>query len=108
MALSVVVLAAGEGKRFRSALPKPLHRAAGRPLLWHVLAAAAGLGAERTVVVVGRGADEVRTAVGSFGFGPVEFAVQQELRGTGDAVASALPLVPPDGEVLVLYGTRRC
>ncbi len=104
MALSVVVLAAGEGKRFRSALPKPLHRAAGRPLLWHVLAAAAGLGAERTVVVVGRGADEVRTAVGSFGFGPVEFAVQQELRGTGDAVASALPLVPPDGEVLVLYG----
>lgn len=104
MALSVVVLAAGEGKRFRSALPKPLHRAAGRPLLWHVLAAAAGLGAERTVVVVGRGADEVRTAVESFGFGRVEFAVQQELRGTGDAVAAALPLLPPGGEVLVLYG----
>jgi bifunctional UDP-N-acetylglucosamine pyrophosphorylase / glucosamine-1-phosphate N-acetyltransferase len=104
MALSVVVLAAGEGKRFRSALPKPLHRAAGRPLLWHVLAAAAGLGAERTVVVVGRGADEVRTAVESFGFGRMEFAVQQELRGTGDAVAAALPLLPPGGEVLVLYG----
>ena len=41
--LSVVVLAAGEGKRFRSALPKPLHPVAGRPLLWHVLAAAAPL-----------------------------------------------------------------
>jgi bifunctional UDP-N-acetylglucosamine pyrophosphorylase / glucosamine-1-phosphate N-acetyltransferase len=104
MALSVVVLAAGEGKRFRSALPKPLHRAAGRPLLWHVLAAAVGLGAERTVVVVGRGADEVRAAVDSFGFGQVSFAVQQELRGTGDALAAALPLLPPDGEVLVLYG----
>jgi bifunctional UDP-N-acetylglucosamine pyrophosphorylase/glucosamine-1-phosphate N-acetyltransferase len=104
MALSVVVLAAGEGKRFRSVLPKPLHRAAGRPLLWHVLAAAAGLGAERTVVVVGRGADEVRTAVASFGLGEVEFAIQQELRGTGDAVAAALPLLPPGGEVLVLYG----
>jgi len=104
MALSVVVLAAGEGKRFRSALPKPLHRAAGRPLLWHVLAATAGLGAERTVVVVGRGADEVRTAVDSFGFGQVDFAVQPELRGTGDAVAAALPLLPTAGEVLVLYG----
>ena len=104
MSLSVVVLAAGEGKRFRSALPKPLHRAAGRPLLWHVLAAAAGLGAERTVVVVGRSADEVRAAVGSFGFGQVSFAVQQELRGTGDALAAALPLLPADGEVLVLYG----
>jgi bifunctional UDP-N-acetylglucosamine pyrophosphorylase/glucosamine-1-phosphate N-acetyltransferase len=104
MALSVVVLAAGEGKRFRSALPKPLHRAAGRPLLWHVLAAAAGLEAERTVVVIGRGADQVRGAVASFGFGEPEFAVQQELRGTGDAVAAALPLLPHDGEVLVLYG----
>ncbi|HZD73911.1 MAG TPA: bifunctional UDP-N-acetylglucosamine diphosphorylase/glucosamine-1-phosphate N-acetyltransferase GlmU [Actinomycetota bacterium] len=104
MSLSVVVLAAGEGKRFRSALPKPLHRAAGRPLLWHVLAAAAGLGAERTVVVVGRSADEVRAVVGSFGFGQVSFAVQQELRGTGDALAAALPLLPADGEVLVLYG----
>ena len=104
MALSVVVLAAGEGKRFRSALPKPLHRAAGRPLLWYVLAAAAGLGAERTGVVVGRAADEVRAAVAAFGVGRVDFAVQQELRGTGDAVAAALPLLPGDGEVLVLYG----
>jgi bifunctional UDP-N-acetylglucosamine pyrophosphorylase/glucosamine-1-phosphate N-acetyltransferase len=104
MGLSVVVLAAGEGKRFRSALPKPLYPLAGRPLLWHVLAAAAGLEADRTVVVIGRGADQVRTAVSGFGLGPVEFAVQQELRGTGDALAAALPLLPSDGEVLVLYG----
>jgi bifunctional UDP-N-acetylglucosamine pyrophosphorylase/glucosamine-1-phosphate N-acetyltransferase len=105
MSLSVVVLAAGEGKRFRSAVPKPLHVAAGRPLLWHVLAAAGELQAERTVVVVGRGADEVRSAANSFGLGPLQFAVQQELRGTGDALASALPLLgEEDGEVLVLYG----
>jgi bifunctional UDP-N-acetylglucosamine pyrophosphorylase/glucosamine-1-phosphate N-acetyltransferase len=105
MSLSVVVLAAGEGKRFRSAVPKPLHVAAGRPLLWHVLAAARELHAERTVLVVGRGADEVRSAASSFGLGPLEFAVQQELRGTGDALASALPLLgEEDGEVLVLYG----
>ena len=105
MGLKVVVLAAGEGKRFRSSsLPKPLYPLAGRPLLWHVLAAAAELRADRTVVVVGRGADQVRSAVPEFGFGPVEFAEQRELRGTGDALATALPLLPPDGEVLVLYG----
>ncbi len=104
MGLNVVVLAAGEGRRFRSSLPKPLHPLAGRPLLWHVLAAAAGLEADRTVVVIGRGADEMRATVSSFGLGRVDFAVQQELRGTGDALAAALPLLPSDGEVLVLYG----
>jgi bifunctional UDP-N-acetylglucosamine pyrophosphorylase/glucosamine-1-phosphate N-acetyltransferase len=105
MGLTVVVLAAGEGKRFRSALPKPLYPLAGRPLLWHVLAAAAGLEAERTVLVIGRGAEQVRTAASSFGLGQFEFAVQQEPRGTGDALATALPLLPPSGgEVLVLYG----
>ncbi len=101
MGLSVVVLAAGEGKRFRSALPKPLYPLAGRPLLWHVLAAAAGLEADRTVVVVGRGADQVREAVSSFGLGPVEFAVQHELRGTGDRV-----LRGPDGAVVGVVEER--
>jgi bifunctional UDP-N-acetylglucosamine pyrophosphorylase/glucosamine-1-phosphate N-acetyltransferase len=118
MTLRVVVLAAGEGKRFKSALPKPLHPAAGRPLLWHVLAAAAPLAAAQTVVVIGRGADDVRQAVEGFDFSAVpgaeagaggatiQFAVQRELRGTGDALAAALPLLPEDDqdEVLVLYG----
>ncbi len=102
--LTVVVLAAGEGKRFRSALPKPLHPVAGRPLLWHVLAAAAALKAERTVVVVGNGADQVRAAVEGFDLGPVEFAVQAAQRGTGDALAAALPLLDGAGDVLVLSG----
>ncbi|HEU4396272.1 MAG TPA: bifunctional UDP-N-acetylglucosamine diphosphorylase/glucosamine-1-phosphate N-acetyltransferase GlmU [Actinomycetota bacterium] len=104
MSLSVVVLAAGEGKRFRSALPKPLHPLAGRPLLWHVLAATAPLKADRTVVVVGVGAEEVTAAAERFEVGPLEFVVQAEPRGTGDALATALPLLPRGGQVLVLYG----
>jgi bifunctional UDP-N-acetylglucosamine pyrophosphorylase/glucosamine-1-phosphate N-acetyltransferase len=102
--LSLVVLAAGEGKRFRSSVPKPLHPAAGRPLLWHVLAAAAPLGADPVVVVIGRGADQVRDAVGGFGLGPVRTALQPEQLGTGDALAKALPELPGHGAVLVLYG----
>jgi bifunctional UDP-N-acetylglucosamine pyrophosphorylase / glucosamine-1-phosphate N-acetyltransferase len=102
--LTVVVLAAGEGKRFRSAVPKPLHQVAGRPLLWHVLAAVVPLKADRTVVVVGHGADEVTDAVGGFDLGPVDFAVQADQRGTGDALAAALPRLEGDGDVMVLSG----
>jgi bifunctional UDP-N-acetylglucosamine pyrophosphorylase / glucosamine-1-phosphate N-acetyltransferase len=102
--LTVVVLAAGEGKRFRSALPKPLHPLAGKPLLWHVLAAAAPLKADRTVVVVGNAADQVTSAVEGFDLGPVGFAVQSGQRGTGDALAAALPLLAAAGDVLVLSG----
>ena len=102
--LTVVVLAAGEGKRFRSALPKPLHPVAGRPLLWHVLAAAAPLKADRTVVVVGNGADQVTAATDGFDLGPVVFATQAAQRGTGDALAAALPQLEGDGDVLVLFG----
>ena len=102
--LTVVVLAAGEGKRFRSAVPKPLHPVAGRPLLWHVLAAAAPLKADRTVVVVGNGADRVTATVEGFDLGPVDFAVQADQRGTGDALAAAVGLLDGDGDVLVLSG----
>ena len=102
--LSVVVLAAGEGKRFRSAVPKPLHPVAGRPLLWHVLAAAGPLKADRTVVVVGAGADQVGAAVEGFDLGPVELAAQASQRGTGDALAAACPLLEGGGDVLVLSG----
>jgi bifunctional UDP-N-acetylglucosamine pyrophosphorylase/glucosamine-1-phosphate N-acetyltransferase len=102
--LTVVVLAAGEGKRFRSAVPKPLHPVAGRPLLWHVLAAAAPLKADRTVVVVGNGADQVTEAVRDFDLGAVSFAAQASQRGTGDALAAALPQVADAGDVLVLSG----
>jgi bifunctional UDP-N-acetylglucosamine pyrophosphorylase/glucosamine-1-phosphate N-acetyltransferase len=105
MVLSVVVLAAGEGKRFRSSKPKPLHEAAGRPLVWHALASAAPLGAETTVVVVGNGADQMRAALDGFeGFGEVHTALQERQLGTGDALAAAVGSLPAGGQVLVLYG----
>ncbi len=101
---AVVVLAAGEGTRMRSATPKVLHAIGGRSLLGHVLAACAPLGADRTVVVVGAGREPVTAhlAAVSPGAAPV---VQAEQRGTGHAVRVALDAAPEvDGTVLVLPG----
>ena len=86
MALEIIVLAAGQGKRMRSARPKILHALAGRPLLGHVLAAARALSPERNEVVVGHGAQEVRAA---FDGAQVEWVVQAEQLGTGHAVQQA-------------------
>ena len=80
-------MAAGKGTRMKSALPKVLHRLGGQSLLQHVLQAAAGLGAERTVVVTGHGAAAVEAAVG-----PAARCVRQEPQcGTGHAVQQAAP-----------------
>jgi bifunctional UDP-N-acetylglucosamine pyrophosphorylase / glucosamine-1-phosphate N-acetyltransferase len=104
MGLSLVVLAAGEGKRFRSSKPKPLHEAAGRSLLGHVLAAAAPLRAGTTVVVIGSGADQMRAALDHFsGFGEIRHVHQEQQLGTGDALATAVGALPADGQVLVVY-----
>lgn len=98
---AVVVLAAGEGTRMRSATPKVLHEACGRTLLGHVLAAIEPLGAERTLVVVGHGRDAVTAALPDWAT-PV---VQDEQNGTGHAVRLALDAVPDlAGPVLVCYG----
>ncbi len=91
-AVNIVVLAAGAGKRMRSALPKVLHPLAGRPLLSHVLDTARGLSPTRLVVVVGHGAELVRKAVAA---PDVAFAEQTEQLGTGHAVQQALPLLDP-------------
>jgi bifunctional UDP-N-acetylglucosamine pyrophosphorylase/glucosamine-1-phosphate N-acetyltransferase len=73
--------------------------------VWHVLSAAAPLGAETTVVVIGNGADQMRAALAGFdGFGDVRAAVQERQLGTGDALAAAVPTLPAGGEVLVMYG----
>jgi bifunctional UDP-N-acetylglucosamine pyrophosphorylase/glucosamine-1-phosphate N-acetyltransferase len=101
MPLDVIVLAAGQGKRMRSALPKVLHPLAGRPLLAHVLDAARGLSPRKTIVVHGHGGEQVRTA---FAGQDVEWVLQAEQLGTGDAVRQALPRLAGDGEVLILYG----
>src|SRR5688500_5442520 len=101
---AVVVLAAGEGTRMRSSLPKVLHPVCGRTLLGHVLAAAEPLGAARVVVVVGHGRDAVTAALPE----GVEAVVQEEQRGTGHAVRVALAeldaLGGVDGTVVVTYG----
>ncbi|HDR9008867.1 TPA: bifunctional UDP-N-acetylglucosamine diphosphorylase/glucosamine-1-phosphate N-acetyltransferase GlmU, partial [Burkholderia vietnamiensis] len=99
--MNIVILAAGTGKRMRSALPKVLHPLAGRPLLSHVIATARTLQPSRLVVVVGHGAEQVQAAVAA---PDVQFAVQAEQLGTGHAVRQALPLLDPAQPTLVLYG----
>ena len=101
MPLSVVILAAGQGKRMLSDRAKVLQPLAGRPLLAHVLDTAAALGAAGVHVVYGHGGDEVRAA---FAGRPLEWALQAEQRGTGHAVRQALPAIPDEHQVLVLYG----
>lgn len=104
--LAVVVLAAGEGKRMKSELPKVLHVAAGRPLLAHVLSAIEPLSADETVVVTSRRQDEVVDALELHGFGEgIRWAVQDPPQGTADAVRVALEkLRGGDGRVLVTAG----
>jgi len=97
-----VVLAAGEGKRMKSPLPKVLHPIGGRPMICHVLDRAREAGFERRIVVVGHGRDEVQAALADYG---VEFVVQAEQLGTGHAVDMASPLLDGfAGEVAVLCG----
>lgn len=102
---TVVVLAAGEGKRMKSALPKVLHPLLGRTLVGHVLAAAEPLGARRTLVVVGHGADQVEAHLAEIA--PDARTVRQaQQRGTGHAVRTALEAEPEaaTGTVVVLNG----
>jgi bifunctional UDP-N-acetylglucosamine pyrophosphorylase/glucosamine-1-phosphate N-acetyltransferase len=97
----VVILAAGQGKRMVSDLPKVLAPLAGEPLLSHVLALAHELKPDSIHVVVGFGADRVRER---FRDAPVRWALQSEQLGTGHAVSMALPDIPDAHRVLVLYG----
>ena len=101
MPLDVIVLAAGQGKRMRSDLPKVLQPLAGRPLLAHVLEAARALSPRRTIVVHGHGGEKVRAA---FDGHDVAWVLQAEQLGTAHAVRQAVPQVGEDGEVLILYG----
>ena len=99
--LHVVILAAGQGSRMKSALPKVLHPIAGRPMLHHVIDTAKLLGAEKIHTVIGHGADKVREVTDE---ASVNWVTQSEQLGTGHAVAQALPDLPDDARVLVLYG----
>jgi bifunctional UDP-N-acetylglucosamine pyrophosphorylase / glucosamine-1-phosphate N-acetyltransferase len=99
--LQVVILAAGQGKRMFSDLPKVLHPLAGKPLLAHVLDTARELEAASLCVVVGHGADRVKARITD---SDVTWALQEQQLGTGHAVVQALPNLSGSGTVLVLYG----
>lgn len=99
--LDVVILAAGQGKRMHSALPKVLHPLAGKPLVAHVLDAARALSPRAIALVVGFGADVVERALAA---PDLIFVRQDPPRGTGDAALRALDALPADGVVLVGLG----
>jgi bifunctional UDP-N-acetylglucosamine pyrophosphorylase / glucosamine-1-phosphate N-acetyltransferase len=96
-----VILAAGEGKRMKSALPKVLLSLAGRPLLKHVIDTARALSPDAVYVVYGHGGERVREALRDE---PVTWTLQAERLGTGHAVRQAIEHIPDEHMVLVLYG----
>ena len=100
-ALSVVILAAGQGKRMKSDLPKVLQPLAGRPMLEHVIDAAHSLDPEHVYVVYGHGGARVQAALHK---AKVDWVLQAQQLGTGHAVMQALPVIPDEHTVLVLYG----
>jgi len=100
--LHVIVLAAGEGKRMRSPMPKVLQPIAEKPMLGHVIDTARALGAARIHVVVGHGGEAVREVFATAA--DLSWVEQTERLGTGHAVQQALPGLPDEARVLVLYG----
>ena len=101
MSIEVVILAAGQGSRMKSALPKVLHTLANKPLVKHVVDTAKSITAEKIHVVVGHGAEKVKSTLAEE---PVDFALQAEQLGTGHAVAQTLNALNADSKVLILYG----
>ncbi len=102
MSLSVVILAAGQGKRMKSNLPKVLQPLAGQPLLGHVLATARSLQPHAIHIVFGHGGEQVRATFAADN--NLHWALQAEQLGTGHALAQALPAIGDEQSVLVLYG----
>ena len=101
MALSIVILAAGQGKRMKSDLPKVLQPLAGKPLLQHVIDTARTLRPTDIHVVYGHGGQRVRSSITA---ADLHWALQAEQKGTGHALMQAMPTIPDNHTVLVLYG----
>jgi len=101
MKLEVVILAAGQGTRMKSRLPKVLHSVAGKPLLEHVVQTAQALAPSAIHVVIGHGSEQVEAALSGY---KLNWVLQEQRLGTGHAVLQALPAVSADSIVLVLYG----
>jgi bifunctional UDP-N-acetylglucosamine pyrophosphorylase/glucosamine-1-phosphate N-acetyltransferase len=102
--LAAIVLAAGQGTRMKSPVPKMLHALAGRPLIYYAVRAAIDAGASDVVVVVGHGGDQVQSYLSDTFGRSVRTAHQAEQRGTGHAALMALPEVTQAEQTLVLYG----
>ena len=101
MGLSVVILAAGNGKRMCSSTPKVLHTLAGKPMLEHVVNTALQLNPDAIHVVYGHGGAEIRERLHDL---PVNWVRQEPALGTGHAVHQAMPYCEDDDQVIVLYG----
>ena len=101
MKLSVIILAAGQGTRMKSAMPKVLHCVAGKPMLEHVIDTAQSLGAEDIHVVYGHGGEQVKSALSHKG---VNWVVQEQQLGTGHAVQQVSEHLKDDQTALILYG----
>lgn len=95
-----VILAAGRGKRMKSDLPKVLHPVGGRAMIEYVIDALKDTGVQRVVVVVGRDSEDIRQLLGD----RVEYAVQEDPLGTGDALRRVQGMVPSTNDMVVLYG----
>ncbi|MFT6904028.1 MAG: bifunctional UDP-N-acetylglucosamine pyrophosphorylase/glucosamine-1-phosphate N-acetyltransferase [Oleiphilaceae bacterium] len=100
MSLHIVILAAGQGSRMKSDLPKVLHKVAGKPMLQHVVDTVKHLDADGIHIIVGHGAEKVKQTIS----GNINWCYQTEQLGTGHAVAQALPSIPVNSQVLILYG----
>ena len=99
--LEVIILAAGQGTRMKSRMPKVLHRLGGKPMLSHVIDTAKSIGAGRIHVVYGHGGDAVREALDGE---DINWVLQEEQNGTGHAVRVAMPAVEDQSVALVLFG----
>jgi bifunctional UDP-N-acetylglucosamine pyrophosphorylase/glucosamine-1-phosphate N-acetyltransferase len=101
LGLSIIILAAGQGTRMRSRLPKVLQPLAGKPLLSHVLDCSKALNANDICIVYGHGAEAVQA---TYAGETLRWALQAEQLGTGHAMQQAMPGTPDDNRVLVLFG----
>ena len=99
--MNIVILAAGQGKRMHSNLPKVLHPIAGKPLVEHVIDSARSLAPQTLCLVYGHGGDAVRTTLAA---PDLAWALQEPQLGTGHAVQQALPHLSAEGTTLILYG----
>jgi bifunctional UDP-N-acetylglucosamine pyrophosphorylase/glucosamine-1-phosphate N-acetyltransferase len=102
--LAAIVLAAGQGTRMKSALPKMLHRIAGRPIIYYPIKAAIDAGCSDVVVVVGHGAEKVEAYLRETFGSTVRTVTQAEQRGTGHAALMAMPALKGVDHALLLYG----